>query len=881
MNRERPLLLNYNGSQIDGAAQLLDIDRYECEQSLYQFLRSAWRIIDPNPWKDGWVVQAIAEHLQAVCDGEIRRLVVNVPPRMAKSSLISVAFGPWVWAQTAHGPISGPGAQFLYASYADKLSLRDSVKSRRLIESSWYQQRWGSRFRLTSDQNTKSRFTNDKGGERLITSIGAGVTGEGGTCFVAGTLVSTPTGKRKIEEIKPGDMVFAFDSLRGKVVKSKVLATSQRIANGLCTLHESSGRKVVCTQDHLIYSPGRGYIRATEMGSGDPLFVLRGYGTIYPEGHDALALRQLRSTHESPAVLGAQSAQTRKQRCLLQQEMLLGASRYKKFKTLRSVCKKLRGKTFKILLGGLQKNRKIQAANQTLVSYVFQRICWVDEILYGQMCGQGAFNSHEWRSEFQVPRDRQILQSICSDADIDLGARRLPMCGVQQRTRDGANPLPSKDVFAHSSHQWQQSEQRTRESDYVVPGVSQKTPLGEVSHVKSISCHSGAAVNVYDIQVEGCSNFFADDILVHNCIIADDPNSAGEAFSEAAIQTTIDWWSQSMSTRLNDMATGAYIVIQQRLAEDDLTGYILDSNGDEWVHLCLPMRYEKDRARTTSIGWSDPRTEEGQLLWPERFDDAAVRSLEKSLGPMIALGQLQQRPEPVGGGIIRREWWQVWDSDSLPPLDFVLASLDTAYTMKTSNDYSALTIWGVFSTDTVSHPGRIIDPQGRPLMIDRSYSEVAPKVIMIDAWRDRFELHNLVEEVARRCIKHKVDLLLIENKAAGISVAQEIRRLYYNQKFGVQLFDPKSQDKLSRLYSVQHLFAEGIIYAPKYTFADMVISEAAQFPHSKHDDLTDTVSQALRHLRDNGLISRATERAEELESLKVYPGRQFEPLYPA
>jgi predicted phage terminase large subunit-like protein len=201
--------------------------------------------------------------------------------------------------------------------------------------------------------------------------------------------------------------------------------------------------------------------------------------------------------------------------------------------------------------------------------------------------------------------------------------------------------------------------------------------------------------------------------------------------------------------------------------------------------------------------------------------------------------------------------------------------------MKTSNDYSALTIWGVFSTDTVAHPGRLVDPQGRPLVIDRSYGETAPKVIMIDAWRDRMELHNLVEEVARRCIKHKVDLLLIENKAAGISVAQEIRRLYYNKKFGVQLFDPKSQDKLSRLYSVQHLFAEGIIYAPKYTFADMVISEASQFPHSKHDDLTDTVSQALRHLRDNGLISRATERAEELESLKIYPGRQAEPLYPA
>ena len=156
-------------SQVDAKAQLLDLDRADCEESLYEFLKRAWRIVDPNPWKDGWVVAAIAEHLQAVCDGQIKRLVVNVPPRCSKSSLISVAFPAWVWAQAERSATSGPGVQFLYASYADRLSLRDSVRSRRLIESPWYQSLWGSRFQLNTDQNTKSRFGNDQGGERLIT----------------------------------------------------------------------------------------------------------------------------------------------------------------------------------------------------------------------------------------------------------------------------------------------------------------------------------------------------------------------------------------------------------------------------------------------------------------------------------------------------------------------------------------------------------------------------------------------------------------------------------------------------------------------------------------------------------------------------------------
>ena len=161
-------------------ATLRALDRSDCEDSLYTFLQYAWRHIDPSPFVPGWPLEAICEHLQAVCDGDIRRLIINLPPRMGKSSILSVAYPAWTWAQSDRGPTSGPGVQFLHASYANQLSLRDSVKCRRLIESAWYQKLWGERFNLNSDQNTKSRFSNDKGGERLITSIGAAVTGEGG-----------------------------------------------------------------------------------------------------------------------------------------------------------------------------------------------------------------------------------------------------------------------------------------------------------------------------------------------------------------------------------------------------------------------------------------------------------------------------------------------------------------------------------------------------------------------------------------------------------------------------------------------------------------------------------------------------------------------------
>jgi len=500
-------------------------DRRRCEESLSEFLRGAWRYIDPSPYVHGWHLDAIAEHLQAVTDGDIRRLIINVPPRTSKSSLVSVAWPAWVWAQPAEDdlPLGGAKVQFLFASYAQSLSMRDSVKMRRLIMSPWYRERWGRRFSLTGDQNAKVRFDNDRGGYRLSTSVGGSLTGE------------------------------------------------------------------------------------------------------------------------------------------------------------------------------------------------------------------------------------------------------------------------------------------------------------------------GAAV-----------------------IVVDDPNNAIEAESDAVRQSTVDWWDNALSTRLNDPKTGAYVIIMQRLHEEDLTGHILTANHEDWTHLMLPMRYEADRCCSTGIGWADPREVEGELLCPERFGDAEVRSLERVLGPYQFAGQMQQRPEPKGGGIFKREWWQEWAEKTFPACNYIIASLDPAYTEKQENDYSGLTVWGAFA--------------------DKNRN---PKVILMAAWRDRLAVHDLVLKVAKSCNRFKVDRLLVEAKASGISVMQELRRLFGSEPWSVEGVDPKRLDKTARAYSVQPLFSDGMIYAPDREWADMVIDEMATFPRASHDDLVDSATQALRHLRMNGIIQRAEEVSAEITDAMTHKGRPPMPLYGA
>jgi predicted phage terminase large subunit-like protein len=530
---------------IDAKLQLIDINRAECEDSLYEFLRNAWHIFDPAPWIDGWCVEAMAEHLQAVCDGEIRRLIINIPPRCAKSALCSVAFPAWTWAQQLKSHTSGPGASFLYASFREDLSRRDSLACRRIIESDWYKQRWGDRYALSDDQNTKSKFNNNQGGFRLITSI------------------------------------------------------------------ESKGA-----------------------------------------------------------------------------------------------------------------------------------------------------------------------------------------------TGDGSS-----------------------------------------------------------------------------LIFLDDCNSAKEVESEAIIASTLDWFDGTLGSRLNNQKLGAVVEIQQRLGENDITGHILSKSKGDWVHLCLPMRYEPERSFHTVIGWKDPRTEPGELLWPERFGEPEVVALETWMGEWRAAGQLQQRPEPRGGGVIKRDWWKLWERDAYPAMDFVLGCLDTAYTLDQMNDPSGMIVWGIFSSDvmageSIAQATRSIDKDGRPMYINRTYGEGSPRVMMMMAWEERLELHQLVKKVEETCRLMKVDLLLVENKAAGISVSQELRRLFGNASFGVQLSDPKSQDKFARLVSVQHLFQEGLIYAPDRKWADDVITQVGQFPRSRHDEYVDCTSMGLKYLREGNLLTRPPEREIEMEALKQYPGRQ-------
>lgn len=145
----------------------IELDRRACGRSLAEFVRRAWHVVEPaTALKWGWALDAMCAHLEAVTEGDVLRLLMNVPPGTMKSKLCAVFWPAWEW-----GPLNLPHLRFLGTSHAQKIAIRDNLLCRRLITSDWYQKRWGYRFSLTSDQNEKGKFENNKTGFRQASAF--------------------------------------------------------------------------------------------------------------------------------------------------------------------------------------------------------------------------------------------------------------------------------------------------------------------------------------------------------------------------------------------------------------------------------------------------------------------------------------------------------------------------------------------------------------------------------------------------------------------------------------------------------------------------------------------------------------------------------------
>lgn len=345
-------------------------------------------------------------------------------------------------------------------------------------------------------------------------------------------------------------------------------------------------------------------------------------------------------------------------------------------------------------------------------------------------------------------------------------------------------------------------------------------------------------------------------------VILDDPLSVDDANSEAALNAAESTFREALPTRVNNDES-AIIVIMQRLNERDTSGIILKEKLG-YEHLMLPMRFEESRRCKTSIGFVDPRKVEGELMFPDRFSEETVTQLEKTMGEYAAAGQLQQRPAPAGGGILKTSHFQLWPSNmDLPVIDYVVQALDPAYTEKTTGDPSAFQAWGVFT-----HKGRrgaiLLDCWAEHL----GYPQLRAK--LVEEW------HSIYGKTDSRKGK-KADALLIEQKASGQSLIQDLRQA----NLPAVPYLPTT-DKVSRAHQAAPILELDILWIPEsrndpgkpVTWARAFLKELEQFPNGEHDDQVDAFTQTMIYLRDGGWFEMPYAATDEIEEFDYHRHKQ-------
>lgn len=320
-------------------------------------------------------------------------------------------------------------------------------------------------------------------------------------------------------------------------------------------------------------------------------------------------------------------------------------------------------------------------------------------------------------------------------------------------------------------------------------------------------------------------------------IIIDDPHKLEEALSDSARARVIDWHDGTLASRFNDPKTGVEVVVMQRLHERDLSGHLLERGG--FTHLCIPARYERQHP----FVWpDDPRTREGELLWPTHIPETALRRIEQTMGSFRGAGQLQQRPAAPEGELLKRSWWRFYNPEYLHPKKIamlprftrIVSSWDTAFEDKTTSDYVVGQVWGLAGPD-------------RYLLY--SYRRHANLQATKQAMRDAY---SWVEQRWPRA----AHTIVIEKSANGAEIISALKR----ELTGVVAITV-SNDKITRAIAASAPLESGNILVPGHTTPDTpagyhapdwvadLIEEAALFPNGKHDDQVDAFSQAVNWAR--------------------------------
>jgi predicted phage terminase large subunit-like protein len=325
-------------------------------------------------------------------------------------------------------------------------------------------------------------------------------------------------------------------------------------------------------------------------------------------------------------------------------------------------------------------------------------------------------------------------------------------------------------------------------------------------------------------------------------ILIDDPLKPEEALSDAQRQAANDWFDHTLYSRQNDKRRGAIVIIMQRLHEDDLVGHVLEQ--EPWEVVRFPAIAEADEVHEIQTIWGPQsfRRRHGEALHPEREPLDTLERIRRTVGEYNFAGQYQQTPAPLGGGMVKENWFKRYAANERPEsFERIVQSWDTANKATELSDFSVCTTWGVTGKD----------------------------LFLLNVLRQRLEYPALKRAVREQQSLFNASVVLIEDKASGTQLIQELIVDGFHQ---VTRYKPEC-DKIMRLHAQTAIIENGFVHLPEAApWLVEYLHEMTVFPRGKHDDQVDSTAQFLDWFKTPvpywGAFEAARIRAEKLKPPK-------------
>ena len=781
-------------------------------------------------WKLAKHLQLIDRELMDLASGINKRLILTLPPRHGKSMLVSQYFPAWYLGMN-------PDKQVILSSYQADFASQFGRKARDVLDE-YGETLFGLSVR--SDSSAADRWgIEDHIGGMQTAGAGGPITGKGADCVSFGTLIQTDRGIVPVEELgRTACRILSYGD--GKLEYKAMQAFRKIEGRWMHRITTAAGRVIEATPEHRFFANGR-YIEANRLSPGDSLMLAVSEGipeTGLPgiQG-DASQLRGylLLGGVQSKRPLHEESAEV--------QDLQL-AGHQEDAGILRAMPPATAGAASDSR-GPRNPVRDLQCA----VPVDLERRRTVRKVLLPILREHGPLQEDVGSRQPEVEKWRDagtgaaaFSEIVQADEDSRPQERHLGVCGMQVG-----------EVSARPPHRRESNEQHGVESRRSVQQLPSQLAQGEgfiavedsVALVERL-CKQAA---VYDIQVEGNRNFFANGILVHNCLIVDDPYKNWQEANSSLIRERMwDWWGSTARTRLEP--GGIALVVHTRWHQDDLIGRLLqaqEEGGEKWRVVNFPAI-----------------SDDGEALWPERYDVPALEEIRRSIRSQYIWEALyQQRPTPREGGLFRAAWLRYYsiqgeylrltrfDEHNRPLPDVIVSrreamvfvTADTATKAKTSADYSVIATW----------------------LFHRATGSLA----LLDVIRKKVDTPDLLPLLSGACLQAKAKFVLIEEASSGTELIQLLRK--NNACIGgipVKSYLTGSLDKVARSAPAQLRMESGMIYFPAFETAWKAecVAELLSFPKSINDDFVDNVSMAAWYAENHNSIHIGGSNASNLPS---------------